>query len=212
MITTHQYLNKYPIDPNSRKLIVGTIHPHHHEQFVVPFFYGNVLSLWKIISEAFPRELKQPVDLNGILKFLERRQISMSDTIIRCKRIKPSALDKDLVPLELNHAMLKEITNSQIDHILFTSGYGKNNAFRLFYNKLLNLPISDEIKTRREVILDSSIFGRPVKLSVLYSPSGQANTGIVNSQLYKENAHKYSKHSTPVKAFKIDLYKQIIDS
>ncbi|MBK6965069.1 MAG: hypothetical protein IPH20_14305 [Bacteroidales bacterium] len=53
MITIHQYLDKYPISRDSKKLIVGTIHPHDHENFGIPFFYGNRSSIWKILSEAF---------------------------------------------------------------------------------------------------------------------------------------------------------------
>jgi hypothetical protein len=35
--TTHQYLDKYPISKDSEKLIVGTIHPHDHDNFTIPF-------------------------------------------------------------------------------------------------------------------------------------------------------------------------------
>ena len=48
--TTHQYLDKYPIVKESEKLVVGTIHPHNHKKFTIPFFYGNVTSIWSILS------------------------------------------------------------------------------------------------------------------------------------------------------------------
>jgi len=133
MRTTHQYLDEYPISSESEKLIVGTIHPHDHNSFAIPFFYGNVTSIWTLLSEAFPRDLQTPLTLEGILKFLKNKKISVSDTIRRCDRKNPTALDKDLVPIELNEQIVEDIRNSKIAEILFTSGFGKNNAFKLFY-------------------------------------------------------------------------------
>lgn len=209
MITTHQYLDKYPISKESEKLIVGTIHPHNHENFDLPFFYGNVISLWTILSEAFPDELQQPLTLDGILRFIKRKKISLSDTIKKCDRINPTALDKDLIPIDLNHQIKKDIKNSKIIEILFTSGFGKNNAFKLFYVDLLGLKITPEIKTKREVILDKSIFGREIKLIVLYSPSGSSNIGISKSKIYLLNKHKYAKSKRPVYDFKINYYREL---
>ncbi len=101
MITTHQYLEKYPISKDSEKLIVGTIHPHDHDNFVIPFFYGNVTSLWTLLSTAFPDEFKKPLTVNGILNFLRKKKISISDTIRVCERKNPTALDKDSVTLRI---------------------------------------------------------------------------------------------------------------
>jgi G:T/U-mismatch repair DNA glycosylase len=207
MITTHQYLEKYPISAKSKKLIVGTIHPHNHSSFQIPFFYGNVTSLWKILSQAFPNHLKQPLNLKGILDFLEKKNISVSDTIRKCERKNPTALDKDLIPLELNEKIIDDIRDSTIEEILFTSGFEKNNAFRLFYVDILGLKITSEIRKNRNVMLDKSIFGRPVKLTVLYSPSGTANIGLSNSPLYLESKEKYKNSKKPVADFKVDYYR-----
>ena len=137
MRTIHQYLDKYPIAKDSERLIVGTIHPHDHHNFSIPFFYGNVASIWTILSEAFPSELGKPIQLEGVLRFLKKRKISVSDTIIQCNRKKPSALDQDLIPVELNLKLREEIRNSKVREILFTSGFGRNNAFKLFYHYFL---------------------------------------------------------------------------
>jgi len=67
MITKHQYLDKYPISKKSEKLIVGTIHPHDHESFIIPFFYGNVTSIWTILSEAYPEDLKSKHPVKPVL-------------------------------------------------------------------------------------------------------------------------------------------------
>lgn len=207
MITQHQYLDKYPIAKDSEKLIVGTIHPHDHAKFIIPFFYGNVASLWSILSDAFPDDLKQPLTLDGILEFLFKKKISISDTIVRCKRISPTALDSHLIPIELNHKIIEQIKNSDIKEILFTSGFGTNNAFRLFYENILGLKITREIKERREVFLDPQLFGREIKLTILYSPSGASNIGIAKSKLYLDNKIKYEKSARPVYDFKVDYYR-----
>lgn len=208
MITQHQYLKKYPISKSSKKLIVGTIHPHFHEKFALPFFYGNKLSLWNLLNEAFHYSEGESLTLKSILAFLEKHQISISDTILECRRIKPTALDKDLAPLLLNHGIVDQIKNSEITEIFFTSGFGKNNAFKLFYADILKLKITAEIKRNREVILDESIFGRPVKLTILYSPSGAANIALSTSKIYQENKDNYLQSNRPVYDFKIDYYKE----
>lgn len=209
MRTTHQYLDKYPISRESKKLIVGTIHPHDHENFYLPFFYGNVLSIWTILSDAFPDELAQPLTLDKILIFLNRRSISVSDTIRICDRTSPTALDEDLIPVELNKRIRDDIRNSEIVEILFTSGFGKNNAFKLFYEDILGLTITNNIRESREVILDKEILGRPIILFVLYSPSGASNVGISKSKLFLATKEKYNNSKRPVYDFKVDYYRKM---
>ncbi|MEO6832649.1 MAG: hypothetical protein ABI378_09285 [Chitinophagaceae bacterium] len=208
MVTTHQYLGKYPIAMDSEKLIVGTIHPQDYTKFVIPFFYGNVNSIWTILSDAFPNDLKRPLTLNGILKFLRDKKISVSDTILSCERKNLTALDTDLIPIELNRKIIADIKNSKIKEVLFTSGFGKNSAFKLFYADILGLKITSEIRERREVMLDNQIFGRPIKLTILYSPSGASNVGLSQSKLYLANKKKYENSSRPVYDFKVDYYRE----
>jgi len=208
MITSHQYLSKYPISKDSEKLILGTIHPHNHEEFELPFFYGNVNSIWTILSEAFPDELKKPITLNGILAFLKRRKISVSDTIIKCERKKPTANDSDLLPIELNRQLIRDIKNSNISEIFFSSGFGKNNAFRLFYVDILGLKITKEIRAKRELILNKEVFGREIKITILYSPSGSSNIGLSKSKIYLEKKKEYEKSNRPVHDFKVDYYRE----
>lgn len=211
MRTTHQYLDKYPISVSSEKLILGTIHPHDHSSFAIPFFYGNVTSIWTLLSNAFPDDLKQPLTLEGILKFLNGKRISVSDTIRKCDRKKTTALDKDLIPIELNTKIKDDIRKSKISEILFTSGFGKNNAFKLFYVDILGQKITPEIKRSRQVVLDKEFFGRPIKLTVLYSPSSSSNVSLSTSKIYLDNKHKYAKSSRPVYDFKVDYYRENFD-
>jgi G:T/U-mismatch repair DNA glycosylase len=211
MITTHKYLDNYPIDPASEKLIVGTIHPHDHAAFQVPFFYGNKSSLWTILHKAFPSELPDPHRLADILAFLDRRKIAISDMIWECRRKSHSALDQDLIPIRLNEELPDQIRYSNIREVLFTSGFGKNNAFKLFYVDLLKRRLTKQIRRDREVTLENELLGHPVRLRVIYSPSGAANTGLVKSALYLANRAQYEGHKTPVQAFKIDYYREVFE-
>ena len=207
MITRHQYLDKYPISSKSEKLILGTIHPHEYNNFIVQFFYGNKLSIWTILNDAFNNEMGEVITLKGIIKFLDNHKISISDTVVECKRKNPTALDKDLIPLKLNHGLIQQIRDSNINEILFTSGFQTNNAFKIFYCDILNLKITPEIRKTRHTKLDKSIFGRPINLTVLYSPSGSSNISLSTSKLYLENKHKYLKSTRPVHDFKVDYYR-----
>lgn len=208
MLTTyHQYVTKYPINHESEKLIVGTIHPHFHEKFRIPFYYGNVASLWNLLSDAFPEEFRKPVNLKNILNFLDKKKISMSDTILKCHRKNASSFDNDLIPIELNYRLIEDIKVTNINHILFTSGFQKNSAFRLFYEEILGLKVSSEIKQKKEIILDKMVFGREIRLTILLSPSGSSNIGLSKSQMYLDQKHRFLKSNRPVYDFKVEYYR-----
>jgi hypothetical protein len=212
MITKHQHLDKYPISAESEKLIMGTIHPHEHHKFLLPFFYGNKLSIWKILNEAFDYEMGEKITLESIILFLKQHKISVSDTIVECERKNPTALDEDLIPLVLNRGVVEQIKNSKIKEILFTSGFQKNNAFKLFYVDILGLKITKSIRENREVVLDESFFGRPIKLTILYSPSGSSNIAISTNKVYLSQQHKYLKSKRPIQDFKVDYYREKFNS
>ncbi len=210
MITTNQYLELYPIKPDSQKLIVGTIHPHNHELFEVPFFYGNRNSIWKILSLAFPEEFTLPLDVKSITTFLDRHKISVSDTIKKCKRKNNTAFDKDLIPLELNTEIVSQIKNSQVTEIFFTSGFSTNNACKLFLINILGYKkIPEQLRKEKQMVIED--FGRPIKLNVLISPSGSSNIGLSKSKIYLENKHKYLDSPRPIYDFKIDYYRKIFN-
>jgi hypothetical protein len=209
IVTEHQYINKYPISPDSRKLILGTIHAPVRSEFKTDFFYGNKGTLWTILHHAFPLELPVPDSLESILAFLTARRIALSDVIARCGRKKLSALDVDLIDIELHHDLLPQIRGSKITDIYFTSGMGNNCAFRLFYTGLLKLPITKEIKNKKQFDLDEGFFGRSMRLHILHSPSGAANIGLSRHPDYLTSIHKYKGNRTPVQAYKIDYYRKM---
>lgn len=204
LITEHRYIAQYPIDRSAKKLILGTIHPHFVDQFEMDFFYGNELSIWKILNKAFPHELSSPRDIRDVKHFLATRQIAISDTILTCERLNPTALDEDLRVLHYHdEALLSAIKESAIAEILCTSGFDANNAFRIFYTKILKLRLTNTIKRDKYADLPVSIFGRNVSIRAVYSPSSSANRGIGKSKGYKA-----VKHLMSTDAYRIELYKE----
>ncbi|MGN7820169.1 hypothetical protein ACTJJB_08555 [Chitinophaga sp. 22536] len=208
MITKHQYLDRYPISPESTSLILGTIHPHDVRNFQIPFFYGNRNSIWNLLSDAFPNSLQKPITLGGVISFLNDRKIAVTNTVRQCRRVNPTALDQDLIPEILHHEIRVQIAQSKIDRILCTSSFGKNNAFRLFYSDILGQKITPAVRTNREVLLSPSIFGKPVLLKALYSPSGSSNVSLSRHPLYLNKRNKYVGSARPVYDFKVDYYRQ----
>lgn len=206
----HLFLEKYPINPKHKRLILGTFHPLRVERFLTPFFYGNRNSIWGILREAFPKQFvaksQEEISLNEIVTFLKKGEISMSDTVLSCIRLNNSALDSAMSEIELNVELVEQITNSDINQIFFTSSFGKNSAFRLFYEGILKKKITPEMRTKRE-FLDLDTFGRPVRYTLLFSPSGSAMRSIVQSREYREVQELYKDLKSPVKQFRVDRYR-----
>ncbi len=207
-ITEHLYVDQYPIHHTDEILILGTIHPHQDDFFMMPFFYGNKNSIWNLMRDAFPKELPASYTLDDVLLFLHRRNIALSDTILKCERLDEGASDDKLRPLELNMALIEQIRNSDIRQIYCTSGFGKNSAFRLFYEGMLGLKLSADIRQAKQVILPESIFGRPVRVNLLPSPSGAANIALARSAAFK-NSRYYGQPERPVYRYKVSLYQKL---
>ena len=189
-------------------MIVGTIHPHDTDSFKIPFFYGSKLSLWELLDKASGGEIGRPITLDNVLRFLRRHKIAMSDTVRECYRKSSTWADNDLIPIRLNREILDQIRNSAIREVLFMSGFGKNNAFKLFYVDMLGRHITPTIRKEREVLLEPVVFGRQVKLTILYSPSGAANVALAQSAIYRNNKEKYAASPTPVYDFKVNYYRE----
>lgn len=207
LVTVHQFLDVYPLKPTDELLILGTIHPHFVADFKIPFFYGNRNSLWNLLHDAFPEEIPNDFSLADIVHFLDKRRIAMSDNILRCRRKKNSSLDVDLEVITLNHALIHQIKSSRIKCIYCTSGFGKNSSFRLFYEELLGLKITKEIKVDRKVDLPVEIFGRELSVYILPSPSGAANIALSQTLAYKASVYYGSDSPHPVYDYKVSLYK-----
>ena len=206
--TEHKFIDKFPIKPESKRLIVGTIHPHKTSDFITDFFYGNKNSLWEILAEAFPH--LNFSNKKHIIDTLNANLIAITDIIKTCDRENESiTTDEDLYNIEPNTDQIREgLLNSSISTIYFTSRFGKNNAAKLFV-KYFKIKYRDTWNDdTSSFIIPKEVFNREIKAIVLFSPSGQANIGISRSKAYLSKKHLYSDNNTPVKKFKIDFYKE----
>lgn len=206
--STHKYIDKNQVKESDTALILGTIHPHRTDEFIIDFFYGNKSSLWNILSQAFPT-----LEFNSIEKIqktLSHSNIWISDMIRSCEREDEKVTqDKLLKNIELNADQIRAgIENSKIDTIFFTSGFGKNNAAKLFIDAF-----GIKIKNKKERIfeIEEHIFKRKIKGVILFSPSGQANIGISKNKVFLEQKDKYTSN-TPVNEFKIAVYQDAFKS
>lgn len=204
-VINHRFIEQYPVASDSQKLVLGSIHPMEPVPGEV-FFFGNDNNLWKNLNEAFPDELNEPLGQADIIRFLERRKIAISDIIVQCIR-DHSSQDKDLVPTVLNTDLIPQIRESEITEILFTGGFSTNSPFRIFYETLLGQKLTYSVRTNRGIILNKSFFGREVKLSVLYSASGNANVGIARSKQFQAVRDTLGNY-LPVRQFRIKYYQE----
>jgi hypothetical protein len=209
--TTHAFLDEFPIKSNSQHLIIGTIHPHKVDNFEVDFFYGNKNSLWSILSDAFPH--LDFTNKENIVNRLDESKTSITDMIRSCDRVNTSITqDKNLYNLRLNTTQIREsLSNSHISKIFFTSRFGKNSAAKLFVDHFNIDYRATWDQADSSFLIPREFFGRELKAYVLFSPSGQANTGIARSAAYLRKQHLYVHQKTPIKAFRIDFYKEKFD-
>lgn len=202
--TIHNYIDNYPINPNSTRLIIGTIHPHLIQNFNTDFFYGNIGSFWDILSNAFPQ--RQFGNLEEIIQTLNNFNVAITDIIRQCDREHENVTsDSKLYNIISNAQQIQAgIENSQIDTIYLTSRFGKNNAARIFVNTF-NIPYNFNQMTS-EFTIPQNYFGRQIRCVVLYSPSNIANRGIVRAVPYRNNIEYYQQFEHPIKQFKIEFY------
>ncbi len=144
--------------------------------------------LWNNLQEAFPGELQNPLSPSAALEFMKRRKIAMADL---------SAPDE----------LLEAISESEITEILFTGSFSPGSVFCYFYESVLGQQLTRTIRQQRGAMLDSSIFGRSVWLTVLYSASGNANVGIARSQQFQAMRHQLDEDH-PVHDFRIRTYRE----
>jgi hypothetical protein len=206
--THHQYLDLYPIHPESTRLIIGTIHPHRVDNFEIDFYYGNRGSFWNILSDAFPHQ--NFGNLRDILETLEQYGVSVTDMIQQCDREHENiTADHALYNLVLNQEPISiGIQNSKIDTIYFTSRFSKNNAAQLF-TRCFHINYRDTFnEASSEFTIPQWVFGRVIRAVVLYSPSGQSNVGVSRSAPFLNNIDYYQQFLRPVRQFKKEFYQQ----
>lgn len=107
-------IGSFPIgkfsDPKRRKDIL----PHE-----LDFFFGGERNLlWKLVGEAFGRELRARED---VISLLEEQGLAVGDVIASCRRKGGRASDSDLYDIVWNRELLSVIQRNRIKTLYFTS-------------------------------------------------------------------------------------------
>ena len=213
MVTKHPWLELYPIDKNSERLIIGT-HPPMPYMGEMKFFYGNMFEFWRLLTSVYKNDslfTKDKPDLVKIKAFLKKYKFSITDLVYKTDG-KKFSIDQDMNVLELNPYLLNWLKDSNIKEIYFTSFSGKNGALPLF-KKWLKVNFGNKVKIKPIEKWDNystyiKIDDLTYKLVRLYSPSPSARKGIGASQVFKN--YLIDNPGSDVDAFRIDLYTKLL--
>ncbi len=209
----HPWLETYPINKISERLIIGT-HPPMPYKGEMKFFYGNMFEFWRLLSKVYINDslfTNDKPDLEKIIIFLNKYKFSITDIVYRTEESRFST-DQEMKVLEFNPYLLNWLQNSNVKEIYFTSFSGKNGALPLF-KKWLKENFGNKVKIKPIEKWDNystqiKIEDRKYKLVRLYSPSPTARKGIGGSIVFK-NFLKDNPNSD-VDGFRIDLYKKLL--
>lgn len=212
-MTTHPWLEKYPINKQSKYLILGT-HPPMPYCGRLEFYYGNMSEFWRLLDEVYPNNNLYKngcPELHSILPFLYKINMSVSDLVYKTNvdrfstDIKMGKISKD----DLNPFLKCWIEDSKVEKIFFTSFGGKNSAKQLFkkwYKKEFNKVC--KITNSHENTIE--MFGREIKLVDLFSPSPNARRNANSIYEYKE--YLKSNPNGEFDEFRISYYKEKLPS
>ena len=133
-------------------------------------FLDGVYPGQRLYNDGFPK-------LEDITRFLSKLKMGISDLVEETDGM-PFSTDNDMRWTKLNSCLSKELENSQIKTIYFTSFSGQNSALNLFKKWLKENGFKDvRIPNAREWRKDGydiSLFNRMIKLEILFSPSPTA--------------------------------------
>lgn len=166
----HPYIKEEFFTKPYRRLIIGTFPPNpncEERRSELPFFYGNVNSIWSIIGKTNLYPEYNFGNLIEIKKWLNDYSVGVTDVIKSCSRSTDkicSSYDKDLIisqndfDVRLKQFILKNLHH--IESILLTSGSDSatNNSALSLFKQLMGRELSS---------IDEQ------KLIVLPSPSGE---------------------------------------
>jgi G:T/U-mismatch repair DNA glycosylase len=139
------------------------------EQEIEFFFGGEKNLLWRLLGDTFETELKTK---EQIVTFLRKQKMGIGDVIRSCVRHEGRASDKDLLDIEWNMDLLKEIQNKKIRRLFFTSKGVEGWFYKLF----------PEARAKFESV-------------ILISPSAQSARGLGGSKEFKRWRMKNPKTS-----------------
>lgn len=208
MATIHPWLEKHPINQDSKYLIIGT-HPPMPYCGKLEYFYGNMSEFWRFLDKVYPNN---NLYNNGcpkkddIINFINTNSISISDIVYRTDEVKFST-DNVMGKLsfeKLNPFLKKWLENSSIEVIYFTSFGGANSAKSLF-KKWFKGTFNKSSKIRNNHFNEIEMFGRKIKFIDLFSPSPSANRSSPRIKEYQE--WKINNNPNDYDSFRIQWYK-----
>ncbi|WP_420572335.1 uracil-DNA glycosylase family protein [Kordia sp.] len=219
------FFHKHPyqpfIQPNTEKLIVGTLPPPRFStgkllEKDVDFCYGSYYnSLWLFIDEIHNLNLRYDNSQAAIeerKQFLIQHKIGVCDIVDSCEREKIDASDLGMQNIQLRDVISYLQKYPSIHTILFTGGNSKNGPEYFFrrhikqYNLKLEV-VSDVVPRIHQFDLslaadkDSKKISkqtqsRYIKTVSLTSASGAANRAVGSIPLYRKLKAENTKFTT----------------
>ncbi|MHA8092712.1 hypothetical protein V7S78_09350 [Aquirufa regiilacus] len=188
-MTIHPWLTKYPVNSDSKHLILGT-HPPMPYKGTLNYFYGNMKEFWRLLDKVYPNSklynYDKQVELSDIIAWQKQLKLSITDMVYQT-HVERFSTDEQMGRIELNdlNPFLESwIKESAIECIYFTSFGGSKSAKNLF-KKWLKEKLKIKVKLEgheNEVI----IFNRTIKLIDLFSPSPTARRSAPRNEEYKK--------------------------
>jgi G:T/U-mismatch repair DNA glycosylase len=217
----HPWLEIYPIQKKSTKLIIGT-HPPKPYRGCLSFFYGNSYEFWRFMEltyqnfRFFDDELKPNLDF--ILNWLDKNDFSITDMIQHTYDDNKFSVDSDIIiddyKSQLNQYLYDWLLNSNVNKIYFTSFSEGKSAYDLF-RKWVKIHFNKRLPKGREIINQNNnhklkIFDKEVELIMLYSPSPAARRGIPRSQPYIKWLKENEDVKNPIDEFRVYWYRKYL--
>lgn len=217
----HPWLEKYPIQNNSTKLIIGT-HPPMPYRGCMQFYYGNSYEFWRFMEltyqnfRFFDNEMRPKLDL--ILNWLDSNNFTITDMIQHTYVKNKFSVDSDITiddyKLQLNQLLYDWLKNSKVNKIYFTSFSEGKSAYDLF-RKWVKIHFNKRLPKGRDIINQNNnhklkIFDREVELIMLYSPSPAARRGIPRSQPYIKWRIENPTIENPIDEFRLNWYRKYL--
>ena len=100
----HPWLNKHPINKDSKYLIIGT-HPPMPYCEKLDYFYGNMSEFWRLLDKVFPNNNLYNSGYpkkEDILNFIDANSISITDLVYKTDEIQFST-DNGMGKLSFEH-------------------------------------------------------------------------------------------------------------
>ncbi len=202
----HQH--PYPpfIQPDTRKLIVGTLPPPRFStgellEKDVDFCYGSYYnSLWLYIDKIHGLNLRYDNSKEAITQrkqFLIAHQIGVCDIVESAEREKIDASDLGMTNIQLRDVIGYIKRYPSIQTLLFTGGNSKNGPEYFFRRHLRTYDLKLELVNNEVPRIHQFHLGeRVVKTVSLTSGSGAANISIGSMPLYKQLKAKHPDFNT----------------